>query len=613
MKNFWRIIKYTKKYWIYIVLNFFSNLLFSIFSLFSLVMVMPFLDILFEKVAKITSKPILSMDFDAIKNYIYYKLGIFIDDFGKFNALILVSVLVVVFSLLSNFFRYMGMYFMSPLRNGVVRDLKDEVYNKLLILPLSFYSKMKTGDVMSRISSDVSEVEWSVMSTIQLLLREPLMIIIYFITLISMSVKLTMFSLVLLPISGLLISFIGKKIKKKSEGGQVALGGITSVFEETISGLRIIKGFNAIGLASEKFHNQNKNYNSIMNKLFRYSELGSPMSELLGVGTLMILVFFGGLMVLDSSNNITADILIAFVLLFARIISPAQSFISATYSIQKGMAAGNRIFEILDANETIFEKENPIEISKLKDNIVFENVCFSYENEPILKNINLNIKKGCTVAIVGHSGAGKSTLVDLLPRFYDTSSGKVLIDGVDLKDIKISDVRSLMGIVNQDVILFNDSIFNNIAFGIKSVNEQEVIEAAKNANAHEFIAEFPESYKTMVGDRGARLSGGQRQRLSIARALLKKPDILIFDEATSALDTESERIVQEAIDNMMKNRTTFIIAHRLSTIRKADVILVMKKGEIVESGNHESLIQANGVYKKMVEMQNFKQDEPVKE
>ncbi len=568
-------------------------------------MATPFLLVLFEKVTIVAHKPEFGMNAESIKEFFFYQMSEVVVNYGKFQALILVSITFVTFSLMSNLFRYLAMFFMSPLRNGVVCDLRNEVYNKLLILPLSFYSKVKTGDIMSRVSSDVHEVEWSIMSTIQLLLREPIMILMFMAALIILSVKLTLFAMVLLPISGWLISFVGKLIKKRSSKGQEALGSISTIFEETISGLRIIKGFNAIGLASSKFKRQNDDYTQTMNSVFRNTELAGPLTEVLGISALLIVVWFGGNVVLSNPNELSADVLITFVLLFARIISPAQSFISASYSIQKGIAAGNRLFEIIDSEEVIIEQKEPLEISTLKKSIEFKNVSFSYDAEPILTNIDFVVKPGESIAIVGASGAGKSTLMDLLPRFYDVTNGEILIDDCNIKSYKITDVRGLMGIVNQDVTLFNDSIYNNIAFGLNNITPTEVEMAAKSAHAHDFIMEMPEGYKTMIGDRGARLSGGQRQRISIARALLKNPSILIFDEATSALDTESEKIVQQAIDSMMKERTTFIIAHRLSTIRKVDKIIVLDAGRIVEIGSPAELIQRNGIYKKMVDKQKF--------
>ncbi|MEI6347190.1 MAG: ABC transporter ATP-binding protein [Bacteroidota bacterium] len=605
MKQFFRLIFYAKPYWIYVVLNLISNILFSIFSLVSLSMITPFLFVLFEKVTIVSTKPEFGWSGEAIKNYFSFQMSNVITTQGKFQALLIVAIIFIVFSFASNFFRYLGMYFMSPLRNGVVRDIRKEVYDKLLILPLSFYSRVKTGDIMSRVSSDVHEVEWSIMSTMQLLLREPLMILLFVISLVVISAKLTLFALILLPVSGLLIAFIGKKIKKRSAGGQQALGSISATFEETISGLRIIKGFNVINIASDKFHDQNRGYTKIMNIVFRNTELAGPLTETLGIITLLIIVWFGGNVVLSNPEELSADVLILFVLLFARIISPVQSFISATYSIQKGIAAGARIFEILDSEEVVVEQKEPRTIQRIQDKIEFINVCFNYDSEPILQDINLTVLKGDTIAIVGPSGAGKSTMMDLLPRFYDTTSGNLLVDGINVKEYKISDIRGLMGIVNQDVTLFNDTIFNNIAFGMPNISHQDVEKAAKNANAYEFIVDMPDGFETMIGDRGARLSGGQRQRISIARALLKNPSILIFDEATSALDSESELVVQEAIDNMMKERTTFIIAHRLSTIRKADKIIVLDAGKIIEIGSHDDLMIQNGKYKEMVDKQNF--------
>ncbi len=610
MKQFLRILRYVKPYWVYVVLTFFSNLLYSVFSLFSLAMLTPFLLVLFDEVKIVAVKPAFAWNMDALKEYFLFQMNNIMGSGGKFQALLFVAIVYIVFSLLSNLFRYLGMFFMSPLRNGVVCDIRGEVFQKLLILPLSFYSKVKTGDIMSRVSSDVQEVEWSIMSTIQLILREPLMIMIFMGALVFISVKLTLFILILLPLSGWLISVVGKQIKKRSSKGQQALGEISSVFEESISGLRILKGFNALDWAMAKFKHQNDSYTRTMNSVFRNSELAGPMTEVLGISTLLIVVWFGGNQVLQHPESLSADVLILFVLLFARIISPAQSFISATYSIQKGIAAGNRIFEILDSEEVIVEKDDPATIASFQNTIEFRDVCFNYDTEPVLEKINLVVEKGQTLAIVGASGAGKSTMMDLLPRFYDVTSGELKIDGVNIKDYKISDVRALMGIVNQDVTLFNDTIYNNIAFGLPNITMKEVEAASKSANAHEFIMEMPEGYQTVIGDRGARLSGGQRQRISIARALLKKPDIFIFDEATSALDTESEKIVQDAIDRMMNEKTTFIIAHRLSTIRKADTIIVLDAGSIAEMGSHEQLMQKNGKYRDMVDKQNFSNDEP---
>ena len=497
------------------------------------------------------------------------------------------------------------MFFMSPLRNGVVEDIRNEVYMKILILPLSFYSKVRAGDVISRLTTDVHEIEWSIMSTMQLILREPLLIIVYFSSLIVISPLLTLFSVIVLPLSGLIISFIGKSIKKKSEISQDKLGSITSSFDETISGLRIIKGFNAIEYAERRFMLLNKSFTYYMNKIFRRTELASPLTEILGVVSLLTIVYLGGKLVLGGGSLLTADALILYVVIFARMISPAKSFITATYSIQKGMASGKRVFEILDAQEKIVEIENPISKIEFNSEIEFKNVSFQYEDIAVLRNINFRIDKGKTVALVGHSGAGKSTIADLLPRFYDVTDGKICIDGINIKSYSIRDLRGLMGIVSQEVVLFNDSIANNISFGIKNPTKEDIIEAAKIAHIHDFIESLPEKYDTIVGDKGALLSGGQKQRISIARAVLHNPDILILDEATSALDSESEHLVQQALDILMQNRTTLVIAHRLSTINKADKIIVMREGQIIEEGNHAELLELKGTYYNMIKIQNF--------
>ncbi len=605
MKDFLRLIKYAKPYWKFILLNFLSNSLYVIFSLISLTMVSPFLAILFEKVNLVVVEPEFSFSLNALINYFYFIISTFILEQGKYEALIFVSSIFVCFSLISNFFRYMGMYFMSPLRNGVVEDIRNEVYLKILILPLSFYSKVRSGDVISRLTTDVHEIEWSIMSTMQLILREPLLIVVYFSSLIVISPLLTLFSIVILPLSGLIISLIGKNIKKKSEISQEKLGSITSSFDESISGLRIIKGFNAIDYAQNRFVLLNNSFTSYMNKIFRRTELASPLTEILGVISLLTIVYFGGKLVLGGGSLLTADALILYVVIFARMISPAKSFITATYSIQKGMASGNRVFEILDAQEKIVEIENPIQKTNLKSIIEFKNVSFQYEDIAVLKDVNLRIEKGKTVALVGHSGAGKSTIADLLPRFYDVTQGEICIDNNNIKKYSIRDLRGLMGIVSQEVVLFNDTIANNISFGIKNSKKEDIIEAAKIAHIHDFIEGLPEKYDTFVGDRGSLLSGGQKQRISIARAVLHNPDILILDEATSALDSESEHLVQQALDILMQNRTTLVIAHRLSTINKADKIIVLREGQIIEQGNHAELLELKGIYYNMIKIQNF--------
>lgn len=605
MKDFIRLIKYAKPYWKYILLNFLSNSIYVVFSLISLTMVSPFLGILFESVDLVTVEPEFSFHLSALINYFYFIISTFIIEQGKYEALIFVSSIFVVFSLISNLFRYLGMFFMAPLRNGVVEDIRNEVYKKILILPLSFYSKVRAGDIISRLTTDVHEIEWSIMSTMQLILREPLLIIVYFSSLLVISPLLTLFTAIVLPLSGIIISLVGKKIKKKSEISQDKLGSITSSFDETISGLKIIKGFNAIDYAEKRFTKLNTSFTLYMNKIFRRTELASPLTEILGVISLLTIVYFGGKLVLGGGDMLTADALILYVVIFARMISPAKSFITATYSIQKGMASGKRVFEIMDAQEKIVEIDNPLKKKSLESKIEFKDVRFQYEDVAVLKNINLCIEKGKTVALVGHSGAGKSTIADLLPRFYDVTNGEICIDDINIKSYSIRDLRGLMGIVSQEVVLFNDSIANNISFGILNVQKEDIIEAAKIAQIHDFIESLPEKYDTYVGDRGSLLSGGQKQRISIARAVLHNPDILILDEATSALDSESEHLVQQALNILMQNRTTLVIAHRLSTIQQATIILVLKEGQIVEQGSHQELLDLKGIYYNMIQIQNF--------
>lgn len=604
MKLFFRLLKYSFRYWKYILLNLVSNLIYVVFSLISLTMVSPFLAILFEKVQLVAQEPEFTWSVNSIINYFYYTISNLIVERGKYDTLIFISALFVGLSLISNLFRYLGMFFMAPLRNGVVKDLRNEIYSKILYLPLSFYSRVRSGDIINRATSDVHEIEWSIMSTMQLLLREPLLLIVYFSTLIFISPMLTLFSLIVLPLSGIIISWVGKSIKRSSDKSQKKLGEISSTFDESISGLRVIKGFNAIDYASNRFEDLNKNFTRDMNKIFRRTELASPITELMGVATLLILIIFGGNMVLEGSSLISADALILYVVVFARMISPAKSFITASYSIQKGMASGRRVFEILDAKEKITEIENAVEKKDLLKSIQFNDVWFKYDEADVLKNVNFEIEKGKSIALVGASGAGKSTIADLIPRFYDVTEGSISIDDMDIRNLIIKDLRGLMSIVSQDVVLFNDTIGNNISFG-KNASKEEIVEAAKIANIHQFISSLPKGYDTQVGDRGTTLSGGQKQRISIARAILYNAPILILDEATSALDSESEKIVQESIDTLMKGRTSLVIAHRLTTIMNADTIIVLEQGEIVEKGTHAELMDLEGKYYQMVQMQNF--------
>lgn len=588
------------------------NIVSVLFSLVSFALFIPILEILFNKTKQYSEAPpelpdgmAMFSDTSLLKDHFYYLISHTIEQFGEMRALLYICLLIVMLFFLKNLFRYLAMFFLAPVRNGVVKDLRNDMYKKVLILPLSFYSEQRKGDIISRMTSDVQEVEWSVMSSLEMIFREPITILSYIITLFIISPSLTVFVLVLLPISGLIIGQIGKSLKRTSEKGQKRLGYILSIIEESISGLRIIKAFNAIDRSYANFDDINRDYTRLMIRLYRKRDLASPLSEFLGVMVVVAVLWFGGRLVLGGGNGLNAAVFIVYLGIFSQLIPPVKSVTQAYYNIQKGAASADRIHEVLDAEEVIIEKAAALPINDFKQSIEYSGLSFRYEQEYVLKNIQLTIEKGKTIALVGPSGSGKSTLADLLPRFYDCTEGHVFIDGKDIRDYRIDHVRGLMGIVSQETILFNDTVFNNIALGKPGASEEEVIHAAKVANAHEFIDQLNNKYQTIIGDRGIKLSGGQRQRLSIARAVLKNPPLLILDEATSALDTESERLVQEALENLLKNRTSLIIAHRLSTIQYADEIIVLQKGEIVERGTHSMLMEKKGVYKRLCDMQTL--------
>lgn len=600
-----RILRYARTYWGYASMNILFNILAVLFSLVSLAMVVPFLGLLFETTALVTVKPELTFSVSAIINTFYYYISSIIIEYGKVEALIFICILVVIIFLLKNLFRYMAMYYLANVRNGAVKDIRNEVYSKILILPLSYYSEQKKGDLIARVTTDVQEVEWSIMTSLEMIFRDPLQILAYLLTMMIMSPNLTLFVLIMLPVTAWLIGKIGKSLRKSSDKVQNKMGLILSVIEETISGLRIIKAFTAIGYSEKKFSTINDDYTRMMVRVYRKRDLAAPLSEFLGAVVLVIIMWFGGNLVLGANASISPEIFVAYIVIFSQLIVPVKSFVTAMYNVQKGAASAERIKQVLDAEEVIEEIPNALAIQDFKNDIVYSNVSFTYEKEEVLSDVNLTIEKGKTIALVGPSGGGKSTMVDLLPRFYDCTKGEIRIDGIPIKNMIINDLRKLMGIVTQESILFNDSVFNNIAFGVEDESKERVIEAAKIANAHEFIMELEKGYDTNIGDCGVKLSGGQRQRLSIARAVLKNPPILILDEATSSLDTESERLVQEALEKLMKNRTSIVIAHRLSTIQHADEIIVLQKGEIAERGTHTELIALNGMYKKLCELQSF--------
>jgi len=606
MKRLFQIFRYIGKYWGYAALNVLFNILSVIFSLFSLTMIIPFLQLLFDKTKLVYEAPALALNVDSLVAYFNYLISSVIIERGEVNALLFISLMVVVMFFIKNLFRYLAMFYLAPLRNGVVQDLRNDIYRRILILPIAYFSDQRKGDIMSRITNDVNNVEWSIMQSLEMLFREPISIIVFLITLITISPSLTLFVVILLPVTAFLIAQIGKSLRRTSTKSQTKLGVILSIVEETISGLRIIKGFNAIETAYEKFKEENSKLTRIMNRLYRKRDLASPLSEFLSTLVLVVILWYGGQLVLSAESSLEPTVFIFYVAVFSQLIVPVKAFTVAWYNVQKGVASAERIDEIITAEEVILQIPDAREIHEFKKLIEYRNVSFAYSHEPVLTNINLRIEKGKMIALVGASGSGKSTLVDLLPRFYDCTSGEILIDDIPIKNLRIDHLRGLMGIVTQETILFNDTVFNNIAFGMKNVNEDQVIAAAKIANAHEFIENMPDGYQTNIGDRGVKLSGGQKQRISIARAVLKNPPVMILDEATSALDTESERLVQDALLRLMRNRTSVVIAHRLSTIQFADEIIVLDKGHIAERGTHATLMAENGIYKKLCDMQSFR-------
>ncbi len=606
MKDFIKeIIFYIKPYKKYAVLNIVLNGLGAIFSLFSLSMLIPFLSILFGTTEPVHEAPELSLSASSILLNFKYSVSQIIVNNGKESALLFVSLFVMIMIFLKNIFIYFANFFITPLRNGIVEDIRFRIYNKVLKLPLSYYSEERKGDIIARMTNDVQEVEWSILASLEMLFRDPVLIIVFLSSLIYISPELTLFVFILLPVSGLVIGTVGKTLRKTSKQVRVRMGILLSYMDETLSGLRIVKAFNAEEKIKRKFDKENHKYAVIMNKVGRREYLASPLSEFLGVFVIITIMYYGGSMVLSENNVMSPEVFMGYIAIFSQIINPSKAFSSAYYRVQKGMASIDRINDVISVENSIKEIENPAKTDTFNSNIEFNNVSFAYKEIEVLKNINLKVEKGKSLALVGQSGSGKSTLVDLIPRFYDIKDGSISIDSIDIRNYSLYDLRALMGNVNQESILFNDTIFNNIAFGVDSAKEEDVIEAAKVANAHEFISETPDGYQTNIGDRGTKLSGGQRQRISIARAVLKNPPILILDEATSALDTESEKLVQDALIKLMRNRTSIVIAHRLSTVKHADEICVLKEGKIIERGKHDDLIKLEGTYKKLCELQMF--------
>lgn len=597
-----RILKYLKNYKLQIALILFVQLLYAFFSIFTLTLLVPFLQVLFHQVEPVTVRPDFSFTPQYLIDTFYYLMNIVIEQHGQASALLFIAGTMILLSFLSNSCRYAGMYWLSHIRSGILFNIRDEFYRKLIRLPLSFYTEQRSGDMVSRMGADVLEVEWSIISSLLAVCRDPFLIIAYLITLFTISVKLSLVTLAILPLMALILSVIGKNIRNYSLKSQGLLGRMTAYFEEAVDGLRVIKGYNAQEYVSDQFRKENFQFYRLNKKIFRIKELGSPLIEFLCIFAALIISLIGLVAFPENFAAKGASFMLYFVV-FARMIPPAKSLATTYYQMRKGLSAAARIYEVIDADEKIKDTDNPKHISEFQDEIEFKDVSFSYHDEvddaeqcDVLRHVSFTLKKGETMAIVGPSGSGKSTLVDLLSRFYDIRFGEILIDGVPHNQYALQDLRGLFGIVNQDVFLFDDTVYNNLTIGVDHATEEEVVAAAKIAQAHDFIMELEEGYQTGVGNRGMRLSGGQRQRISIARAILQNPQIFILDEATSALDNESERLFQEALLPYIKNHTGVIIAHRLSTIRFADKIIFLKDGQIEEMGSHTELMEKRGAY-----------------
>jgi subfamily B ATP-binding cassette protein MsbA len=608
MKTYLRILSFARPYGEYIPQYLLFTVLSIIFGLINFTMLIPLLEVLFNQVdggesTQVLTRPDFAFSIDYILSLFNYYFTSVIETNGKVGALVFVCTIIVISVFLTNLFRFFSGLTLAKIRANTIRKLRMRIFDQVSHLHLGYFSTERKGDIMSRITNDVQEVENSVVSTLKVVFRDPATIIGFFAVLFIMSFKLTLFTLIIMPISGTIISEITKRLKKKAIQSQESLGRLVNILDETLSGMRIVKAFNARDFISAKFSREVDHYADINVSIAKKQELASPLSEFMGVFVVTLILLYGGILVLNDDSQLEASEFITYIILFSQILPPAKSISNAISSIQRGLASGDRIFKTIDTVPQIQDKPDARELQGFDQHLSFENVSFAYEADEVLKNINLTIEKGKTVAIVGPSGGGKSTIADLIPRFYDPTQGQILIDGSPITDFKTESVRKLMGIVTQESILFNDTIFNNIAFGKPEATEEDVIRAAKIANAHDFIINTPNQYQTVMGERGTKLSGGQRQRISIARAVLKNPPILILDEATSALDSESEKLVQEALTNLMKNRTSIVIAHRLSTIQHADEIVVVQQGRIIEQGRHDELVELGGLYYKLSEMQ----------
>jgi subfamily B ATP-binding cassette protein MsbA len=603
MKTYFRLLSYAQPIARYAIPYIFCTLISVVFSTLNLALLAPLLHTLFNsEQIEVVVKPEQWHDILGYFNYYAHQANL---QYGPYGALQWVSVAIIISVFLSNVFRYFSQRIMENLRIRTLQNLRRSVFDNVMNLHLGYFNDQRKGDIISKIASDVQVVQFSVTSTLQVVFKEPMQLIAYMIMLLIISVKLTSFAILVLPVSAYVISRIVKKLKRQATEAQQVFGNMISYLDESLSGIRIIKAFNATQFIKDRFSNENTRYSKINRRMVRRQQLGSPVSEFLGVTMVAVILLYGGHLVLSPDGGLEATEFIAYIALFSQIMRPAKALTDSFSNINSGIAAGERVLELIDQKSEIQDKPDAKPIKSFEEAISFNDVHFAYTNEPVLEGINLAIKKGQTVALVGPSGSGKSTMMDLIPRFIDVTSGSVKFDGTDVRDLRMDDIRSLIGLVDQEAVLFNDSVYHNIAFGLENVTYEEVEKAARIANAHEFIVNLENGYDTVIGDRGSKLSGGQRQRICIARAILKNPPILLLDEATSALDTESERLVQDALNKLMQNRTTVIIAHRLSTVKHADLICVLENGKIVESGNHNELMEKRGLYRKLIDMQQL--------
>jgi subfamily B ATP-binding cassette protein MsbA len=603
MKTYFRLLSYAKPIQKYAIPYIVCTLITVIFGTLNLALLAPLLQTLFSADSKeIVEKPEDWYDFIKHFNYLAYQADL---KYGAYGALKMVCGAIIASVFISNLFRYLSQRVMENLRIHTLLNFRKAVFENVMDLHPGYFTQQRKGDIISKIASDVQVVQFSVTSTLQVVFKEPLTIIAYIVALFLISAKMTFFSIMVIPLSAFIISKIVKRLKRQATQVQEIYGNMISYLDEALTGIKIVQAFNASNFIKKRFHNENVQFSKLSRRMVRRQQLGSPVSEFLGVCMVAFVLLYGGNLVLNDTGDLDAEEFIAYIALFSQIMRPAKALTDSFSNIHSGIAAGERVLSLIDEKTAIENKPNAIKVDTFKDKIEFHQVNFAYKEKEILKNINLTIPKGKTIALVGPSGGGKSTLMDLIPRFMDVKSGSITFDGLDLRDLELQSLRNQIGVVNQEAILFNDTIFNNIAFGLQNVSSEMVEKAARIANAHDFIMATEEGYQTVIGDRGSRLSGGQRQRLCIARAVLKNPPILLLDEATSALDTESEKLVQDALNQLMVNRTTLVIAHRLSTIQHADLIVVMENGVLVESGNHQTLIQKGGLYKKLIDMQQF--------